>query len=396
MNPLRVAALVVVVIVLIVLGVSIGSLIEINDAGHIIVIQYPRGGMRVGFDPGPYPQWWGTVTKYPKRDQFFFTCKSKEADHSLRVTFNDGGAAKVCGQIAWEMPSTEQHVLDLHFKYRSHEAVEQQLVRPSIAKSVTFSGPLMSSTESYAARKSDLLNFIEDQIKGGVYKTESIQKREKDVWGVERTVTLVTILKNDKGLSLRQDDSPLDDFGIKTFGLAIDEILYDQTVANQIQQQQAAFAQVATAVARAKEAEQQAITAEKQGQAKAAEAKWQQEVIKAQQVTEAQMRKEVAELDAAAAAATKRQQILLGEGESERRKLVMAADGSLDKKLETYERVQALWAQAFKDYKGGPLVPQIVTGSGGQASGGNAALDFMQIMGMKAAKDLAVDVNQKR
>jgi hypothetical protein len=108
------------------------------------------------------------------------------------------------------------------------------------------------------------------------------------------------------------------------------------------------------------------------------------------------MRKEVAELDAAAAAATKRQQILLGEGESERRKLVMAADGSLDKKLETYERVQALWAQAFKDYKGGPLVPQIVTGSGGQASGGNAALDFMQIMGMKAAKDLAVDVNQKR
>ena len=163
-------------------------------------------------------------------------------------------------------------------------------------------------------------------------------------------------------------------------------------MADQIRQQQEAFAKVATAIARAKEAEQDAITVEKRGQANAAEAKWKQEVVKAQQVTEAEMRKRVAELDAEAAAATKRKLILEGEGEAAKRLLVMQADGALERKLATYERVQGVWAGAFKEFKGS-IVPQIMMTPGVAGAGGNAALDFMGLMGMKAARDLSLDLS---
>lgn len=397
LSPLRIAAIILSALLLIIVVSAAGSFVEFNDAGHILVIQYPQGGLKIGFTPGPYAQWFGSVTKYKKRDQFDFNCPKKPdaPDHSLSIPFNDGGRGRVCGTIAWEMPSDEKHMLDLHMKYRSHEAIEQQLVRPVVGKSIAFSGPLMSSTESYAARRSDLLSAIEDQILGGVYRTESLQVRVKDVMtGVERTVTQVTILKNDKGMILRQDNSPLDDFGIKTFNLAIEDVKYDDAVTKQIAQQQDAFAKVNTAVARAKEAEQDAITAEQRGKADAAKAKWEQEVIKAKEVTAAQQRLEVATLAARTAEQYKLEQVKIGEGDAERKKLVMAADGALEQKLATYERVQAKWAEAFSKYPG-ELVPRVVMG-GAAGTTSNAALTLMELLGVKAAQDLQVDIKARK
>lgn len=377
--------------------IASGGLIEVLDAGHIMVIQYPNGTLLVGVDPGIYPQWFGSVTRYPKREQFWFSTASdqgKTADQSIAVTFNDGGRARLSGGLAWEMPKDPKNVIALHVRYRSEEAIAHQLIRTVVEKTINFTGPLMSSTESYAARKNDLLFFIEDQLIHGVYRTESQQVRAKDTMtGIDRTVTEVRLVRDAKGVVLRQDASPLEEFGVRTFNLAINNIVYDAAITEQIRQQQSAFAQVATAVARAKEAEQNAITVEKQGQALAAEAKWKQEVIKAKEVTEAEMRKRVAQLDAEAAEATKRKLILEGEGEAAKRQLAMQADGALEKKLATYERVQTIWAGAFKEFKGA-VVPQIVTGSAtAQAGGGNAALDFMGVMSMKAARDLSLDLS---
>jgi len=51
---------------------------------------------------------------------------------------------------------------------------------------------------------------------------------------------------------------------------------------------------VATAMANSRKAEQDALTVAKQGEAAAAKAKWAQEAVKAQAVTQAQQEKEVA------------------------------------------------------------------------------------------------------
>ncbi|MEN0051259.1 MAG: hypothetical protein AAF806_29615 [Bacteroidota bacterium] len=51
-----------------------------------------------------------------------------------------------------------------------------------------------------------------------------------------------------------------------------------------------------------------------------------------------------------------------------------------------------MWANAFMNYKG-DLVPNFQTAPSGK--GGNAGLDFMQIMGAKAAMDLNLDMTVK-
>lgn len=409
-SPKRIALLIVSGLFAFVLLIMSGWMFEMLDAGHIMVIQFPRGELKVCVDPGIYLQWFGTVTRYPKREQFWFSASNdqgKTLDQSIGIGFNDGGKARISGGLAWEMPTDVKNVIALHIRYRSTEAIEHQLIRTVVEKTVTFTGPLMSSTESYAARKNDLLFFIEDQLIHGVYKTESQQIRAKDAMtGIERTITEVRLIKSDDGkTTLRQDKSPLEEFGVRTFNLAINNIIYDPIVDAQIKQQQDAFAKVQTAVARAKEAEQDAITVEKRGQANAAEAKWKQEVTKATEVTKAEQekqvaltqaaqRKEVAQLDMEAASLNKKANILDGEGQAEKRKLIFASDGSLELKLGTWLKGQEVWAAALKDYKGN-ITPQIVSG-GGTAGQQNAAVNFMELIGIKAAKDLGVDIQSKR
>ena len=48
----------------------------------------------------------------------------------------------------------------------------------------------------------------------------------------------------------------------------------------------------------------------------------------------------------------KKATILGGEGDAEARKLVMAADGALDKKLATYQAVMVAFAEALPQVKG--------------------------------------------
>jgi len=376
------------------LFVGLFSMFENLDADQIMVIQSPISGTLDWYvTPGIKPQAFGKVTTYYKRSQFWFSKKKdqgKEADESLKIRFNDGGHADISGSIAWEMPIDKVHLNLLHMKYGSHHAIEQQLIRTVVEKAVYMTGPLMSSKESYAEKRNLLLQYIEDQVQNGVFRTVARQVQQPDpMTGQPRTVSVVDLVMTD-GQIARVDVSPLQDFGIRTFNPSINQIEYDKIVEEQIAQQQKAIMQVQTAVARAKEAEQEAATAAKNGQALAAKAQWEQEVIKVRAVTEARQKLEVAQLEAQAAEQTKIKEIKLGEGESERRRLVMSADGALTQKLATYEKVMIATAGAIKDYQGN-WVP--VYNSGGQMPVGGGATQLLEAISIKALRDLGLDLN---
>lgn len=371
----RVAAVAAVVII----GLfGIPNIVENLDASHVMIVQSPASGnLTCHVEPGVKGQWFGKVTKYPRRSQLWFSDaegqgEDKEKDSPIKIRFNDGGHADISGSIAWEMPLACQSLILIHKKYGSPEALEHQLLRTIVEKSIYMTGPLLSSKESYAEKRNELLRFIDDQISNGVYRTETTSVKEPDpMTGVMRTVNYVKLMERE-GKFMREDVSPLREFDIRTFNLSIRGVKYDATVETQIQSQQKAIMQVQTAMADAKMAEQAAITAEKNGEAEAAKAKWTQEVIKAQKVTEAQQKLEVARLETSAAEQEKAKQVLLGQGESERRRLVMAADGALEKKLDAYVKVNELYAAALKDMKQ-PVVPQFMLGAsnGGSTSGGH-------------------------
>jgi regulator of protease activity HflC (stomatin/prohibitin superfamily) len=386
----------VVLILLVVVGFNV---FEYLDAGSLMVIQSPiKGELTWYITQGIKYQGLGRVTKYPRRQQFWFSMSSdqgKKDDQSIPIRFNDGGHGRVSGSLSYEMPVDSQHLTSLHTKYGSPDAIEHQLVRTVVEKAVYMTGPLMSSQESYASRRNELLNIIDDQIIHGVYKTETTQERQKDAMtGQDKTVSVVKLVKGQDGQPLRQDLSPLEEFGIKVSNLSINKIPYDETVEQQIKQQQQAIMQVQTAIAKAKEAEQNAITVGKEGEALAAKAKWEQEVIKAQQVTEAQQKLEVARLDAQAAAQFKQAETLRGEGEAARRRAVMQADGALEIKVKAWLEAQKMWSEAVKGYQGN-WVPNVVMG-GGAGGSGSGAQQLVDLLTVKTAKELGLDMSTPR
>jgi SPFH domain / Band 7 family len=363
-----------------------GQLVEHLDAQEVMVIQSVSGTLTVYDTPGYHPQWFGKVTKYPRRASYEFQAP---------IRFNDGAQAKMHGSIQFEIPPDAPTLIMLHSKYGSASTLQSQLVERVIDKSIYMSGPLMSSKESYAEKRNALITYVEDQITKGTYQTRQHDVKTIDpITGVEKTITAVEIVADDKGLAKRQEDPVLTPFGIKTFNFTISELNYDATVEAQIKGQQQITMDVQTAIATAKKAEQQAITVAKEGEAAAAKAKWEQEVLKAKAVVAAQQELEVAQLDTKKAEQEKAAKILRAEGDAEYKRKIIVADGALEQKLAVYKEVQTAWAQAFAAYKGPALVPSVVMGrSDGAAANANGAQALIDMLSAKTARDLALDLS---
>jgi hypothetical protein len=369
-----------------VLFVGSFKVFENLDASDIMCVQSPISGkLTWHISAGWKWQGFGKITKYCKLDTYEF---------AIPVRFNDGGHGTIKGSLNYEMPFDSKNLSAIHTKYGSQEAVQKQLVETVTNKCVYMTGPLMSSKESYAEKRTSLIRYIEDQIAYGVYRTTQRDMKIKDpITNQDKTVTIVEIVTNTSGKLERQEEAVLASYGIKTTNFAVTELPYDETVEKQIKQQQDITMKVQTAIASAKEAEQNAITVAKQGEANAAKAKWEQEVLKAKAVTEAQQKYEVSVLDRKAAEQNKMKLILEGEGEAAKRRAIMQADGALEKKLEAYVQVQTAWAGAFEKTTQ-KWVPEVVTGAAGVAT--NGAQQFMDMIGIKAAKDLSLDVKASK
>lgn len=377
-----------------------GKWTEDVDAGEVVIIQDPvNGKLNVYKSPGLKWQGWGKVTHYKKSGQFEFLAPSrgreeKDPDLSLPVKWRDGGHSQISGSIRYDLPLDDISLTKLHSIFGSQEAIETHLIRTNMEKAVYLVGPLMTSKESYAEKKNDLIYYIEDQASRGAYKTKQIDVKELDpLSGQEKIVTRVEIENDASGNPRRQEISPIVGYRIKLYNMSINNMHYNKIVEDQIETQQKAIMQVQTAIAKAKEAEQRAITVEKEGEANAKEAKWVQEVEKAKLVTQAEQRKRIAELDVETAALYKQRQILEGEGESAKKRLVMQANGALEQKLDAFIQTQKVWADAFSKY-GGQVVPTTVMGNTGPYST-NAAQMFMEMITIKTAKDLNLDLTKK-
>jgi regulator of protease activity HflC (stomatin/prohibitin superfamily) len=341
-------------------------------------------------------QWFGTITRYKKSSQFWFSAEEGQGDNNgptIKARFNDGGHAQISGSVRFELPLDDVNLRRIHEKFHGQEAVEKQLIRTVMEKSIYLAGPLMSSTESSGSKRSDLLRYIEDQAVHGVYQTRAqCQTVTDNTSKLEKQVCNVEILADDKGGFKRQGPSPIDEFGIKLLNLSINGLAYTPDVEAQIGQQQKAKAQVEIAIAQAREAVQKTITAEEQGKAEAATAKWAQEKANATIVTEAEGKRRASELAMQGAEFYKKEQILRGDGDAAYKKAVMSADGALDAKLQAYVEVQKAYAAEIGKQR---WVPEVQIGGGNGQGGGSNALNLIELMSIKAAKDLALDLQNK-
>lgn len=378
-------------------------MVENLDASDIMVIQSPVSGeLTVHTEPGWKFQGFGNVTKYPRRNELTFNdpaCAAKgndeEVNRGLNIRFYDGGNAILCGSMSWVMPLDPKNVISIHRDFRSAEAFELQAIRRSMESAATFSGPTMSSFESAAGRRNELLQILNDQTLNGVYKTFTKTIRAKDVAGIEKDMQIIEIVKDDKGMPMRAQASYVQEYNVDLLPMTINYFKYEDRVEEQIKQQQDATNSAIVAIANSKRADQDALTAEAQGRANAAKAKWEQETLNAKTIADAQARVTIANAGVQEADAFKKAEILRGQGEAERKRLVMDADGQLEKKLEALVTINRLYADAIKSAAPGAWSPSVVMGSSGQGNGGQNASNLVDLMTAKTAKDLGVDMSVK-
>jgi regulator of protease activity HflC (stomatin/prohibitin superfamily) len=368
-----------------------GNLYENLDAEEIMVLQMPGSGeLKVFTTPGWKWQLFGTVTKYPLRAEYKFDTE----DTSKLLQFNDGGNGYMYGSVSWKMPTDEATIIALHRAYKGVDRIQREAVAGMIDSAIFLAGPLMSSTESVNERRAELVRYIHDQATNGVYVTTTKSVKTSDAMTGDETVARISEIVLDKdGNPQRQQTSVLRDFGITLLPLAITKIDYDKTVEDQIKKRQEAITNVQLSKARATEAQQNTITAEEEGKAAAARAKWAEEANKATAVTVAEKERDVAKLGAEAASFTKQRLILEGQGEAEKKRLVMSANGNMETKIEAWKAVNFKFADAFAAYKG-DFVPKVVMGQ--QGSGASSAQNFMDLMMVKTAKDLGLDMSVEK
>lgn len=376
----------------------IGKIWEEVDAGEIVVIQHLSGELDVYDQPTSFAwQGFGKATHYKRSNQYSFKLPDDVKDQgpgtSIEVKWNDGGHANVSGSVRYDLPNDHASMLAIHKAFRSQEGIESHLIETNVGKAIFMTGPLMTSKESYAEKRNDLIYFIEDQAKNGVYRTRQIEKEVTDpLDGTKKMVMKVEIQVDEKGNPLRQESSPIGDEHIRLYNLTINKIKYDTIVEKQIATQQESIMKVQTAIAQGVAATQQALTTAKQGEADAARAKWEQETIKAQKVTEAQQELEVQKLNTEKAASFKQQQILEGEGEGAKKRAIMQANGALEQKLDAWLKAQQMWASALGAYQGAITPAYISGGSGSNGGSSNAFNQFMEMSMFKTARDLNLDM----
>ncbi len=401
------------------------------DANEIVVHQdFTSGNLTIWRKPGLNYKGFGRITSYPKSDEFRFLA-DKDAKgnvvstkNCLQTRFNDKGKAAICGQVSFNLPSDDGMMREVHEKYGNVDSIRDRIVKATMVKAIYNAGPLMSSQESAGQRRGDLLTYMQDQATQGIYKTMEKEEVMEDLTlpPIEVVETVdVPLLDRDGKVKLDENDQPImgkearkkttpqtkrvkilipiekggvfevrevsvaKTLNIQLHSFTIDTIEYEDKVQEQISAQRDMEMRIQTKIAEAESARQDAITSEQTGLAAAAKARWEQETIKAKEVTKAAQAKEVAALDLDAAKLQRDAMVTRAEGEAKSKKLVMEADGALEKKLAAYVEVAKAFAAEIGKQR---WVPNVVMGSGAPASPG---MDIMNMLAVKAAQDLALD-----
>jgi hypothetical protein len=384
------------VVVLIFTLMCAGRIAEDVRNEEIVVNQYPfTGEMAYWTTPGLKGQWFGKTTYYYKTQQFWFGSSdddNKQQGSPIPVIFNDASDGQIYGSLRVKLPTDIEHLSRIQTDYNGMDRLMNDLVSQTVTKVIYASGPLMSAFESYAEKKNDLIDYITDQLNNGVYKTAVKTEETIDpVTGEKKTVKLATLIpdENAPGGYRRSEASPFAYYGLSIGQVAVSKIDYSDKVKQQIAQQQEANMLIQTSKAKSAAAQQEAVRAEQEGKATAAKAKWEQEKIKAVEVTKAEQEREVSRLAAEKAEFDKKRIIAEGQAEAEANRLKVAAGLTPQERAEWEYKTAVGVAEALSK-SNVRWVPEIMI-NGRDGNGSNA----MDAVGMNMMLDIAKTIKSK-
>lgn len=377
---------------------------EDMDKSKIGINQIPITGTYEYWTDGGF-QWqkFGNVSIYDKTSQIWFNEIKKDSDGNpyidnslenpaMTITYNDKGKGFVMGSVRVEMPLETKYLERIQTHYGNQEKLIRDLVKPTLSKVVMSCGPLMSSLESVSEKRTDLIALITDQLNHGVYKTKvTTVKSINPLTGEEQLTKIAEAIPDSlapNGIK-RQEESPFAFYGLKVSQLAISDTDYENATKAQISKQREADMSIVTAKAKALEAVQRTIQIEEEGKASAAQAKWEQEKIKAVEVTKAQQAFEVAELQAKEANEKAKKIVAEGKAEAEANRLKVQAGLTPQEQAEWNYKTTVGVAEALSKSEVKWVPDVMLSGNGG----GNNAMDAV---GLRMVMDIADKLNNSK
>lgn len=370
------------------------SIFETNQAGYFQVKQAAlTGNMSVRLAPGTYFQWFGDISEY-KNVATVGIGESHRGDGSadiaaVPVIFNDGSKATISGLIRVKLPITSEGAIHLKNEYAGgFNHFIQSGVVPIVNNAIKLAANLRSAQDAYTTLAL-FQQAVEDQLRNGIYVTKSDKVTLTRSTGDTEEQRITAIVYDKNGNPLRMENR-LQQLGCEVLECVIDVPAFDQKVEEMISLRKDEAMKTELAKQSAIRAQQDAITAEQQGLANVAKAKYEKEVEKVQAVTQAQKEFEVAQLQAKREDQNRLAKIYEGQGIAEFNRLKVQAGLTPQERMEWEYKTKVGVAAELAKANPGAFVPTIMV-----AGGGNSGVNAMDAVGIKMLMDIMNGMEKK-
>jgi len=384
-----------------------------NDAGNRTVVERTNGEQIVQFTPGVFyagffakeKEWPNQISVTYQEDVPNLEVEDNgiEIGH-INIRFSDATTADVKGITQFILPSDEKDMILIHNTHRTPQSLVIKRLAPYTKECLQSSSQLLSSEKHYGGGRAQMAQDFLDQLKDGVYllRTEekivfdSLEKENKRIYQTQ-------IQTDEKTKEPKRKTSSIKEYGITVADAAITDVDYEQKVDEKLVKIIDAVTKSSISKQELMTAQQQTLTAKAKGEQALVEIEYQQKQEQTKQVVAAETKVKVAEQDKLQQKIAYEGSILeakkikeLADANAYAKRKNMEADGALELKLNAQVSINKAWADAFGKYTGA-VVPQFQTGGGGNSANGyNGAVQFMDIITAKTAKDFALDLkNQK-
>jgi hypothetical protein len=379
-----------------------------NDAGNRTVVERTTGEQIVQFAPGIfYAGFFAKEKEWPNQISVTYqesTANLELEDNGIEVgqimiRFSDATTADVKGITQFILPAEEKEMILIHNTHRTPQSLVVKRLAPYTKECLQSSAQLMSSEKHYGGGRAQMAQDFMDQLKEGVYLLMTEENLVFDSLEMEKKRVYQTEIQYDKKTLLpKRKVSSIKEYGITVADAAITDVDYEGKVDEKLVKIIDAVTKSSISKQELMTAQQQTLTAKAKGEQALVEIEYQQKQEQTRQVVEAETKVKVAEQDKLQQKIAYEGAILeakkikeLADAQAYSRAKIMQADGALEMKLKAQVEVQKVWADAFSKYQGA-VVPQIQTGGGPTQNG---ALNFMDIMTAKTARDFALDLKNK-
>jgi SPFH domain / Band 7 family len=386
------------------------SCIGYNTGGYRTVIESRvSGGIDVKFTNGFYFTLFGKTTEYPDIMTVSFTKDETSSTVDIEpigIRFNDATSATATGVVKFMLPKSDSLMVKMHKDYRNVDNLAITGFKPFVMECLKNSSQLMSSEMHYLGGRSTMSQYFQDQLEDGVYILQTEEKVVRDSVEKENKRVYLTKISKTKNGSIDRKKTMLTQYGIGITDAVISDVDYEERVDTLLGLKIDATSKTSISKQELMKAQQEALTEEAKGKKLLVETEYKElqnqktQVIQAEtevklaeqkvRLAEQDKLKQKAEFEASIFEAKKTKE--LADGEAYAKKAVMVADGALTQRLAAVVEINKNYAEALGKQ---PIVPSIMIGggNGGAVPSSTTLVDMLMI---KTAKDLAVDLNTKK